>query len=96
MENFLVSVALPLTLAFIMFTLGLGLRVADFLRVFQMPKAFFTGFVNQVVFLPIVGFCLALAFGLPPELLLGLTTTSSVVQLTCTELTAIPASAPLP
>lgn len=72
MGDVLVSVVLPLTLAFIMFTLGLGLRISDFVRVFQMPKAFFTGFVNQVVLLPVVGFMLALLFRLPPELAVGM------------------------
>lgn len=72
MDDFLVRVALPLTLAFIMFTLGLGLRLEDFLRVFNMPKAFLTGIVNQMVLLPIVGFVLAIMFGLPPELAVGM------------------------
>ena len=44
----IVKVLLPLILAFIMFTLGLGLRGADFKRVLQFPKAFFTGLGNQI------------------------------------------------
>lgn len=72
MGDILVDVALPLILAFIMFTLGLGLRVGDFTRVFTMPKAFATGFVNQMILLPIVGFALAMIVGLSPELSVGL------------------------
>lgn len=72
MDSFLVSVGLPLTLAFIMFTLGFGLRIEDFLRVFKIPKAFAAGIVNQMVLLPLVGFCIAILFGLPAELAVGM------------------------
>jgi len=71
MGNVLIDVVLPLALAFIMFTLGLGLRIADFTRVFTMPKAFAVGFVNQMILLPLVGFGMAIALGLPPELAVG-------------------------
>lgn len=72
MGNVLIDVVLPLALAFIMFTLGLGLKIVDFTRVFSMPKAFVLGFVNQMVILPIVGFGMAIALGLPPELAVGM------------------------
>lgn len=68
----IVKVALPLILAFIMFSLGLGLRGADFSRVFQFPKAFAAGLLNQVLLLPLVAFGLAHAFGLGPEFAVGL------------------------
>jgi len=66
-----VGVVLPLGLAFIMFSLGLGLTVADFARVAKQPYAFVIGALNQVVLLPIVTFLLVLAFGLGPELAVG-------------------------
>ncbi|AKI00089.1 putative Na+-dependent transporter [Hoeflea sp. IMCC20628] len=66
-----VGVVLPLGLAFIMFSLGLGLTVSDFLRVIKRPFAFVIGALNQVVLLPIVTFLLVLAFGLGPELAIG-------------------------
>lgn len=72
MGNVLIDVVLPLALAFIMFTLGLGLRIADFTRVFSIPKAFAVGFVNQMILLPIVGFVIALALGMPAELAVGM------------------------
>lgn len=72
MGNVLIDVVLPLALAFIMFTLGLGLRIADFTRVFAMPKAFAVGVVNQMVLLPIVGFVIAVALGMPAELAVGM------------------------
>jgi len=68
----LVDVALPLILAFIMFSLGLGLKGADFSRVLKFPKAFGVGLANQLLLLPVVGFALATVFKLPPELAVGL------------------------
>ena len=53
-------------------SLGLGLRKEDFARVLKMPKAFGVGLLNQLVLVPVVGFGLATAFGLPPELAVGL------------------------
>lgn len=67
----LVSVVLPLVLAFIMFSLGLGLRGADFARVFRQPKVFAVGLGNQLVLLPLVAFGLITAFDLPPMLAVG-------------------------
>lgn len=67
----LVSVVLPIVLAFIMFSLGLGLRGADFARVFRQPKVFGVGLLNQLVLLPLIGFALAVVFKLPPTLAVG-------------------------
>lgn len=69
--DILLKVFLPLSLAFIMFTLGLGLTVADFKRVVFQPKAFAAGAVSQMVLLPIIAFGCAVFFGLPPELAVG-------------------------
>jgi len=66
-----VGIVLPLGLAFIMFSLGLGLTVADFLRVIRQPYAFVIGAINQVLLLPIVTFLLVLTFGIGPELAVG-------------------------
>ncbi len=67
----IVKVALPLILAFIMFSLGLGLRKQDFTRVLKYPKAFATGALNQLVLLPLIAFALVKAFGLSAELAVG-------------------------
>ena len=39
----------PLCLAIIMFGLGLGLTVADFTRLFKIPRDFIVGFFGQVI-----------------------------------------------
>lgn len=67
----LVKVALPLILAFIMFSLGLGLRKQDFTRVLKFPKAFGTGILNQLILLPLIAFGLIKAFGFSPEIAVG-------------------------
>jgi BASS family bile acid:Na+ symporter len=67
-----ITLFLPLALFIIMFSLGLGLVVDDFLRVFSAPRAFAVGIFTQMILLPVVGFVLAVAFRLPPELALGL------------------------
>lgn len=55
-----------------MFSLGLGLRKMDFVRILKFPLAFGAGLVNQVLLLPLVAFGLALAFGLSPQFAVGL------------------------
>lgn len=57
--NVAAQIFLPLSLAFIMFSMGLGLKVEDFLRVAKFPKAFFIGLLLQMVSLPILGFAVA-------------------------------------
>ena len=68
----LVDVALPIILTVIMFSLGLGLTPADFGRVFREPRAFWIGAANQILVVPAVAFCAAVAFDLPPELAVGM------------------------
>lgn len=67
----LLSVFLPLSLAFIMFSLGLGLTVDDFVRVAARPKAFLAGAVSQLILLPVTAFLLLQVFPLEPELAVG-------------------------
>ncbi|QDZ02320.1 bile acid:sodium symporter family protein [Nitratireductor mangrovi] len=70
--DIILSVFLPLALAIIMFSLGLGLTVADFSRVAREPKAFAIGAVAQLVLLPIVAYLTVVLFGLSGELAVGL------------------------
>ena len=65
------DVILPLALAFIMFSLGLGLTVDDFTRVARRPRDFIVGALLQLALLPIVAFLLVSVWELQPELALG-------------------------
>jgi len=73
--NMVTDIVLPLALAFIMFSMGLSLRIADFQRVLVQPRAACVGLVAQMVLLPLVAFALALgwraAFGIDPALAVG-------------------------
>lgn len=69
--DFLINVGLPLSLAIIMLSLGIGLEIADFRRVLTRKYAFAIGALCQVVLLPVVAFAIAYLFGLPPEIAAG-------------------------
>ncbi len=68
----IIDILLPLSLIFIMFTLGLGLTIADFKNVFNVPKAFMIGIINQMIILPVIAFFIAIIFSLPNELAVGI------------------------
>jgi len=70
--NVIIDVILPLSLAFIMFSLGVGLTTEDFSLVIREPKAFGIGLANQMVVLPIMGFLIASAANLEGELAVGM------------------------
>lgn len=59
-------------LGLIMFGLGLSLTVNDFRRLLDHPRAVAVALVLQVVVLPAACYGIAVAFGLPPLLALGL------------------------
>lgn len=58
------SVLLPLILAFIMFSLGLGLTVDDFRRIFTQPRALLVGVVCHFVILPLACWGLLTVWGM--------------------------------
>jgi len=68
----LVKIAGPLILAFIMFSLGIGLTFANFKRILVQPKDFFVGAISQIIFFPLVALILAFLFPIPVELKVGL------------------------
>jgi BASS family bile acid:Na+ symporter len=70
--QFIVTKALPLTLAFIMFGMGLNLSTKDFSRVVSFPKPVILGLLIQMVLLPIVAFGLCHLFALPAPFAIGL------------------------
>lgn len=62
----------PLALAYIMFTLGMGLQLADFRVIAKQPRAFFIGLFNQVLVLPLVALAIVLISKPSPELAFGI------------------------
>lgn len=55
-----------------MLGMGMSLVPDDFARVFKYPKAVLIGLTNQLIFLPIIGFLLAISFGLNATMATGL------------------------
>jgi len=68
----IVDILLPISLIFIMFSLGLGLTFDDFKNIIKNPKAFFIGIINQMLILPLVAFCIIAIFGLSNEMAVGM------------------------
>lgn len=69
--NIVTQLFLPLSLAFIMLSLGLALVVDDFKRVATAPKAFFIGATGQMVMLPALGWVVATLWPMDPALKVG-------------------------
>lgn len=61
----------PILLALIMLGLGLELTINDFKRVIQTPKDFTTGFVCQIILLPLIAFSLIKFLNTPIEIAIG-------------------------
>lgn len=62
---------LPISLAVIMFGMGLSLVSGDFTRLFTYPKAVLVGLCNQLLVLPLIGFVIVVLFGLNPSMAIG-------------------------
>ena len=71
-NNAVLTVFLPLALAVVMIGLGLHLSVADFRRVWVMPRAVLVALAVQTLLLPPVALAMGLYLGMPPEMALGL------------------------
>lgn len=65
------SVLLPLILAFIMVTLGLGLTPTDFKRIVSQPRALLVGAVCHFVLLPLICYLMLKAFGMTGAFAVG-------------------------
>ena len=68
----IIDIFLPLSLVFIMFTLGLGLTSSDFINLIKKPKSFFVGITNQMVMLPLVAFIIISLAGITKEIAVGM------------------------
>ncbi|MCP4526814.1 MAG: bile acid:sodium symporter family protein [Aestuariibacter sp.] len=69
--NAITQIFLPLSLAFIMFSVGLELAIDDFKRVAIQPKGFVVGAFSQVIALPLVAFGLLSFWSIEPALAVG-------------------------
>ncbi|MFB9744485.1 bile acid:sodium symporter family protein, partial [Pseudonocardia sulfidoxydans] len=72
MDSSIISVVLPVVLAVVMFGLGLSLTVADFARVLTAPRAVLVTLACQMIVLPLIVFGLVVAFGIGPDLAIGM------------------------
>lgn len=68
----IIDLFLPLSLAFIMFTLGLGLTMDDFINLIYSPKAFFIGMINQMILLPIAALIIIFLMSIAKEMAVGI------------------------
>lgn len=59
-------------LALIMFSMGMGLKVSDFVRVLTSPFAVLVGLVGQILLLPLIGFAISKLLNLSPALAIGI------------------------
>ncbi|MDA9208389.1 bile acid:sodium symporter family protein [Octadecabacter sp.] len=69
--DILVNVVLPLSLAIIMFSLGIGLTLADFKRVAERGWVFAIGATCQLILLPVMAYLIIMAFGLTGAIAAG-------------------------
>ena len=56
----------------LMFSIGMGLSIQDFLYVLRKPKAASIGLMGQIILLPLIGALIAIAFRLDPHIAVGL------------------------
>ncbi len=70
-SSVLTDIFLPASLFIIMLGMGLSLVVDDFRRIVKYPKATLIGLVNQLIFLPAIGFGICHLLKLPNELAIG-------------------------
>ena len=69
--DILVSVVLPLSLAIIMFSLGIGLTISDFKRVAERGWVFAIGAICQLILLPVAAYFIIAIFGLTGAIAAG-------------------------
>lgn len=72
MNNVLIQLFLPLSLAFIMFGMGITLTINDFTRIVKYPKAVIIGLMVQLIILPLIAYSLILLFDLDATMAIGM------------------------
>lgn len=71
MSDLLIDILLPISLAFIMFGMGITLTLNDFTRILKYPKAILIGLSVQLIVLPLVAYLLIIFFNLEAILAIG-------------------------
>ncbi len=71
MEN-LSNIAMPIIIGVISFSIGFSLHFRNFRRVATHPAPIITGLVTQIIFLPTLGFAIALLWPMDPIFKMGL------------------------
>ncbi len=73
MQSFdILNMLAPLVLAFMIFGMGLSLKLEDFYRLVLQPKAVILGLSLQLLFLPLLGFLLNYFFDISGSLAVGM------------------------
>lgn len=62
---------ITMLLGVVMFGMGMTLRLQDFREIFRRPRDVFIGLLAQFTIMPLLAYCLATLFRLPPELAAG-------------------------
>lgn len=70
-QDLVLTIALPVTLFFIMFSMGSNLTMADFSRLKRNPASILTGVIAQMILLPILAFILLSILNLKTEIFIG-------------------------
>ncbi|THH35820.1 bile acid:sodium symporter family protein [Aliishimia ponticola] len=68
----ILNIGLPVALAIIMLSLGVGLTMADFRRVTERRRAFGLGAFSQIIMVPLTAYLIIRAFGITGELAVGI------------------------
>ncbi len=70
--NLFIQIGLPVSLALIMFSLGLTIETHQFLKLMQSPRAPLVGLLAQLLLVPLLALLVITVFSLPPYLAAGL------------------------
>lgn len=70
--NQFIQIGLPVSLALIMLSLGLTIRLNAFIQQVSTPKATLVGLLAQLCLVPVLALCVVLLFDMPPALASGL------------------------
>lgn len=71
MQRLIVNSVIPVSVLIIMFSMGLSLRGADFVRVLRAPRSVAVAMIGQYVFVPLVAVVAIWAMAVPPAIAVG-------------------------